>query len=310
MAESGGTQSVLLKVAVTGALGTGTYVVTNLFQASEVAKITLTFLIAGSALIVQFMIDFEKGTRRLAEALEAHERAVETRVRDGFVRMGDISEFLGRLDDDTDRFKEVERLVRNVAALDPRPDPLVQAFADAELKRVAKLMGDLSGSHVDYEGEDRDWLLTLVTKVRRTIDAASTHDDLDFWKTDLGRRYLIEQHRAIRTREVEIRRLIIVDSPDRIDDMLRRLREQQELLGIKVKFAALSTLPHHLRISPVHNFVVFDGAISYEVSPELEGRGAEADPVPPLIASTKLVLGLDEVATRVVRFDELWAEGN
>lgn len=301
---------MLLKVGITGAFGIGTFLITNAFESSKVATLTLSLLISGSSLIVQFMIDFEKGTKVLTERLEEHAGAVETRVTNGFSRMGDISEFLGRLDDDTARFAEVERLVRNVASLDPQRQGIYRAFADAELTRVADLMGDLAGNHVDYEGEDRDWLLTLVRHVQRTMDAASTHEDLAFWKTDLGRRYLMDQ-RVAHLRGVRIRRLIIVESPDAIDDDLRRLREQQELLGIRVRFTALSELPHHLRIFPVHNFVLFDGSISYEVSPDLSApRGADGEPTTPMIASTKLVLRAEDVITRTNRFEELWAEGN
>ncbi|MFF3466889.1 hypothetical protein ACWCQN_34145 [Streptomyces sp. NPDC001984] len=311
MAESGRSQSVLLKVGITGVLGIGSYVITNFFETSEVAKITLSLLIGAAALMVQFMMDFEKGTKVLVARLEEHASAVETRVKDGFVRFGDIFEFLGRLEDDTRRFAEVERLVRNVAALEPGHEGILKEFVEAELTRVADLMGHLGGSHVDYEGEDRDWLLALIDKVGQTMDAASTQEDLGFWKTDLGRRYLMAQRNAIRLRGVRIRRLIIVESPEHIDRDLQKLREQQELLDIDVKIATLSTLPHHLRIFPVHNFVVFDGAISYEVSPDLDGgRGTEEEPVTPMIASTKLVLRQTDVDTRIARFNELWDEGN
>ncbi|MFJ3304065.1 hypothetical protein ACIPSA_13225 [Streptomyces sp. NPDC086549] len=311
MAESDRAQSVLLKVGITGVLGIGSYVITNLFEASEVAKITLSLLIGASALMVQFMRDFEKGTKVLGTRLEEHASAVERRVTDGFVRFGDIFEFLGRLDDDTQRSAEVERLVRNVAALEPAPGGILKEFVDAELKRVADLMGQLGGAHVDYEGEDRNWLLTLVDRVEETMVAASTHEDLDFWKTDLGRRYLMAQRDAISHRGVSIRRLIIVESPDHIDHDLRKLREQQESMDIEVRIVSVSTLPQNLRIYPVHNFVVFDGAISYEVSPDLHGgRGTDAEPVNPMIASTKLVLMRRDVDKRIARFEELWGKGS
>ncbi|MEU6355305.1 hypothetical protein ABZ896_39360 [Streptomyces sp. NPDC047072] len=304
------TQSVLLKVGVTGALGIGTFLTTNAFESSKVATLTLSLLISGSALIVQFMVDFEKETRKLAGRLERHADDVESGVTTSFARLGDIAKLLGRIDDDSARFAEVERLVRNIAALGSQRRGIHRALADAELTRVADLMGDLRGDYVDYEGEDRDWLLTLVRHVERSMDAASTHEDLDFWKTDLGQRYLMQQ-RAAHLRGVKIRRLIIVESPDAVDGELRSLRDRQQGLGIDVKVVARSELPHHLSIYPVHNFVVFDEAISYEVSPDLStGRGPDGEPPTPMIAGTKLVLEPEKVAERTSRFEELWDEGN
>lgn len=152
MAQPWSSSKVLLKVGITGVLGGGSYALTNLFESSEVAKITLSVLVAGSALIVQFMMDFESGTRRLEQKFDDHAQAVEERVKEGFARFGEITGFLGRLDTDTGRAEEVERLVRNVAALDPARARIFQAFADAEISRVAGLLGDLGGRYVDYEG--------------------------------------------------------------------------------------------------------------------------------------------------------------
>ncbi|WP_369031255.1 MULTISPECIES: hypothetical protein [Streptomyces] len=311
MAQPWSSSKVLLKVGITGVLGGGSYALTNLFESSEVAKITLSVLVAGSALIVQFMMDFESGTRRLEQKFDDHAQAVEERVKEGFARFGEITGFLGRLDTDTGRAEEVERLVRNVAALDPARARIFQAFADAEISRVAGLLGDLGGRYVDYEGEDREWLLTLARCANSTIDAASTHEDLAFWNTDLGRRYLEAQREAVDRRQVTIRRLIIVDTPEQITREIENLRVRQVRANIDVKIAAFSELPEELKIFPVNNFVVFDGAISYEVSPDFStARGQTNEPVNPMIASTKLVLRTTDVDKRIERFDALWAEGN
>jgi hypothetical protein len=51
------------------------------------------------------------------------------------------------------------------------------------------------------------------------------------------------------------------------------------------------------------DFIVFDGALSYEQNTD-EGEGSQAAPV---IARTLLVVNHDTVAKRVQRFEDLWA---
>lgn len=53
---------VVLKVLITVAVGTGTYVITNLVDQSEeeLWQIALAVLIGGATLIVQYMVDFEQ----------------------------------------------------------------------------------------------------------------------------------------------------------------------------------------------------------------------------------------------------------
>lgn len=102
-----------------------------------------------------------------------------------------------------------------------------------------------------------------------------------------------------------------MDTPEQITREIENLRVRQVRANIDVKIAAFSELPEELKIFPVNNFVVFDGAISYEVSPDFStARGQTNEPVNPMIASTKLVLRTTDVDKRIERFDALWAEGN
>ncbi|WP_327290184.1 hypothetical protein [Streptomyces sp. NBC_01198] len=284
--------AVLLKVLVTACLGALSYLLTNLADQPEIWKITVSVFIAGAALIVQYLADFEG-------QLSAHALEVKTLVRDGLTGFNDATRLSALLEESPIGSAEVEQLSRTVVEFGAgRPD-LLYVFARSEIARLAGLLADLRGNHADYEGEDRDWLLSLTRCAAVSVDAASTSVDREFWDTDLGRHYESAQEAAVR-RGVPVRRLIIVNTPAEIDTAVTEVRDRQKSLGIDVRVLAVSTLSAAERRDSVKNFVLFDGAVGYESSTE--------DSDPSRIYETSLAIG-DRVTERVRRFQVLWAKG-
>ncbi|CAL9545338.1 hypothetical protein SUDANB176_04330 [Streptomyces sp. enrichment culture] len=272
---------VLVRVLVTAVLGGTTYLITNLADQPEIWKITLSVFIAGASLIVQQLADFD---RRLERGLS------------GF---NETTRLFSRLDTSPVGAEEVRHLADNVAALGPgRPD-FFYAFVRSEIRRTAELMDSLKGHHADYRGEDRDWLLSLTRCAGASIDAVSTSVDRGFWETDLGRHYEAAQEEAVQ-RGVRVRRLIILNTPGDLDADVEELKDRQKSLGVDVRVLVLSTLEARERRDAVKNFVVFDDAISYEMTTE--------DSDPSRIYETSLITG-ERASQRSRRFDAWWARG-
>jgi hypothetical protein len=266
---------------------------TNLADQPEIWKITVSVFIAGATLIVQYLADVER-------QLTDHALEVKTLVRDGLTGFNDATTLFAQLEDSPIGRTEARQLIRAVVEFGPgRPD-LLYVFARSEIARLANLLGDLTGNHAEYEGEDRDWLLNLTRCAAISVDAVSTWSvDREFWDTDLGRHYESAQEAAI-CRGVPVRRLIIVNTPAEIDAAVTEMRDRQKSLGIDVRVLAVSTLSAAERRDSVKSFILFDGAVGYELSTE------EHDPS--RVYETSLAIG-DRVAERVRRFQVLWAKG-
>ena len=199
-------------------------------------------------------------------------------------------------------------LAQRLASIRPDSAPLVTAFVRAEFDRLGQSLNELGyDGEMIYEGEDRDWLLSLTRTVRRTLDATSiaavgfdgkASFDGGFWDSDLGRRYLDLQRAAI-ARGVKVRRIFFVERAkiEHDADFLRMCLAHTDI-GVDVRVlpiaeAALST------VTQLHDLVLFDNALSYDVAQEPWTAG-------PAVLHTRLRLRPDEVARRVVWYRDLW----
>jgi hypothetical protein len=166
------------------------------------------------------------------------------------------------------------------------------------------------GSGITYEGEDRDWLLGLTREVERSIDAISlsTVDaglaglDGGLWTSDLGIRYLEFQREAI-ARKVRIRRVFVFESAEMArDETLQRIKQVQRDVGVEVRMLDHWLIPDWMQ-SMIFDFIVFDGAVTYETTP------ATAFPVGqtrPGILRTLLAPVPARVRELEERFEQLW----
>lgn len=299
---AGNVSSVLRKVLITAVTGGIAYAITTVAQQDPTWSVTLSVLIGGVALVIQFLTDFEARLQHLETSLEAT-----------FHKVNEATELFKLLEESALQADVVRQLVRNSAQIKPNLPSLVHDLAQSELGRLSAFLKELSdGDAVTYDGEDRDWLLALTHSVTRsisavsmtTIDSGLSNMEGGFWSTDLGKRYLDEQGAAT-GRMVQIRRLFVLDSGLSADaaDVLRLCRKHQEL-GIEVRTLEPGRAKASIQ-NALFDFAVFDETISYEVStgPVVADDGTRT------IVSTRLVLQPTRVASRAKDFERLWAEG-
>lgn len=307
-----GAVRILRKIVVALGLGALTLLVTRLADQPEIWSITLSVFIGGAALVVQVLIGFEHRLAGLERAGAAHVQKVEAEVAAGFTKISEVTELFSLVERSALTPGSVTQLVRNSTRFDPAAPPLLLRFAEAELRRTSELLKSLGqGEGLIYDGEDRDWLLSLTLHAQRSIDATSLttvdaggngYIDGGFWSSDLGQRYLEAQRERVE-QGVRIRRLFVIMHPaDRATaDALRVCRIHQQI-GIQARVLDAAAIPgagsRHLR-----DFILFDHAISYEVTPAARAL----QPAGPTIVSTRLEIRPDWVNGLAQRFESLWA---
>lgn len=292
--------AVLFKTLLTALIGGATYLVTNVTNQPEVWRLTASIFLGGAALIIQYMIDFERRLDSVEASLSQHNGEMKELVARGFARINEVTELFGLIDRSALAPDGVTRLVRSATIVGSSAPTIMQTFAREEIAKLTELMENLNQKLVDYEGEDHDWIVALTQCAAMTIDATSTSVDRDFWPSELGQRYLRTQRDAIKERQVRIRRLFIVDTPEQNGAVLGQLCDDQQSLGIEVRVLALSELTPIARMDETNDFIVFDESLSYEVNSDLRG------------VNTKTIMDLraDRVAKRVQRFRALWEAGS
>lgn len=293
--------SVTRKALTTVALGGLTFIITNALNQPPVDSITLSVLIGGIALMVRFLVDFEK---RLAtvEALESEGMADMKRlVEDAFSQINEATELFGLIEASALQTDLVTQLVRNSTQISPNSPPIVYQFVQAKIKETSDFLKQLAeGGTVTYYGEDRDWLLGLTRNATTSIDAISLAAvDHDLWQSEIGQRYLDAQRRASRDGR-RVRRIFVLDSADMADDPgLQRTCYEQRRMQIEVRLLDRADVPPPLQVQ-VRDLIVFDDTLAYETTP------TTVDPRHAQISETRLVLTDSRVKECAQLFRELW----
>lgn len=301
---------VTLKIFIT-LLTTGlTYLITNLADQPRVWVSTISVIIGGFTLVVQFLSEFEKRLESVEGRMESHSVEVRLLIKEGFARTNEVMELFQAVEASALQTDTVTRLVRHSTQIKPDSPALVYGFAQAQISRMSQFLKELSeGSEVSYDGEDRDWILGLTMQAQHTIDATSlstvdaggTSFDDGLWTSDFGQHYLELQREAIH-RGVIIRRVFIFEGLGQVSEpeFLHIYRQQQDL-GILVRVLDQSTIPQALR-NLLFDFILFDEVISYEVTPAARVE----ETMKPTIVKTNLALQPQRVRERIRRFDNLW----
>lgn len=309
----GMTSRAVRRVIITSAAGALTYLVSVLAGPVEPAlAVTLASLVAGVVLLTQFLVDVE--ARLLALETSSRQEPLETRdlIRFELSRIDAAGELFAQVEQSALDEEAVRELVRHAARIPSTVSPLLAAFAMEEVQRVSTVLKSLGdGVELDYEGEDRDWLLGLTQSASQSIDAVSiatvdsggTADvDAGLWTSDLGQRYLEAQREAVE-RGVVIRRVFVLDRPELVDDAgLRALAALYLSIGVEIRAIDGLALAR-IRRSSLFDFVIYDDALSYELTP----AARIADDARQAILTTRLVLRPERVADRQHRFQEIWA---
>ncbi|MEU0406540.1 hypothetical protein ABZ307_01770 [Streptomyces griseorubiginosus] len=300
---------VVLKVLITVAVGTATYVITNLVDQSqaELWQLALAVIIGGATLIVQYMVDFEQrlvavetgqsqNRTDLRERLTEHHDEMTELVDRGFRRVGEVTALFAKLEASGVPSDEVSRLIRGAAQVGAQGQGLMQEFVRAEITRLASMMTALTSRTADWPGENNDTLIDLTQCARQSIDATSSFVDLAFWKTAPARHYLDVQREAIRRHGVKVRRLFIVSLPDEVNADLNEILADQRDAGIQAGVLVLSELPSRVRVGETLDVVIFDGELCFEIITDVRQLNPKA----------RLDARAENVTRRTARFDELW----
>jgi hypothetical protein len=308
-------QIVIRRTLITLLTGGLTYLIIKYFIASPTDQPQIwvrmaSLFIAGITLLAQFLVDFDKRLESVEEKLETHSAEIQSMIREGFAQTSKVIELFQALEASALQTDTVTQLVQHATQIKPGSPSLVYGFAQSQISRMSQLLKDLSeGGDVSYDGEDQDWILGLTMQSQHTIDATSlsTVDagGISFadglWTSALGQRYLECQRDAIH-RGVVIRRVFILDGSGQTrEPEFLRIYQQQQDLGICVKVLDRSTIPPILR-NILFDFIVFDGVISYEVTPAARVE----DIMKPTIVKTNLALQSQRVRERMQRFEKLW----
>jgi hypothetical protein len=289
-------------------------------------SIGASLFVAGVVFIAQYLLEVESRIDVLTQGLathqnrmlgqfERHARETERLMREGFSKIQLAEELFGLREASQlhpEEISQIARLVRNRTKIISGAPRLIQDFAQAELARMAEYLKQMSDrSDLTYEGEDRDWLLGLTRVARHEIQAASLSTvnaegrgfiDGGLWFTEFGQRYLAAQRHAIRTRDVRVQRVFILDQRIRDSEELHHVLRMHLGVGIEVRIldAAVAPAAH----GRPHDFVLFDRMLSYETTTTVSNLDNRLSPV---VVNITLVTEPERVARRVSDFADLWS---
>ncbi|MGI5375269.1 hypothetical protein ACQEV2_13675 [Streptomyces sp. CA-251387] len=289
---------VVLKILITVAVGTVTYVISNLIAPSQedLWQLALAVLTGGAVLIVQYLGDFEQRLGAVETGQRQHRHELTELVDRGFERVGEVTGLFSRLEQSGMNAEDVVRLARSAAQVGYEGPAIVRAVARAEIERLASSMAKLTSGSADWPGENNDLLIDLTQCARDSIDAISSFLDRAFWETEAAKYYLDLQRDAIRHRGVKVRRLFVVTEREEFDESLAAILEQHRDTGVEVGVVALSELPPRIRGGETLDVVIFDGEVYFEITRDVRQ----------LNPSAKVEAREERVARRKARFDSLW----
>jgi hypothetical protein len=243
--------------------------------------------------------------------------AVGERATAGFTQIGRLAELSGLMERSSLGPALLTDFLQTAGQVDGRVNPLLQRVAVREVERVALFLRQLpAGIEISYDGEDRDWMLALTREVQTSVNAISlsTVDagvlglDGGLWTSDLGQRYLELQREAV-SRKVRIRRIFVVEHEH--EEMIRdesflRITAMQRAVGVEVRMLDHRLIPDWMR-SMIFDFVVFDGAVSYETTPTTTFSSGQSRPGK---LGTRLAPQPKRVQELEERFEMLWEQAD
>jgi hypothetical protein len=300
-ATGNGTSGVIKTALLTVASGGITFLVTNGLDQPQAICIILSILIGGIALMVRFLVDFEKRLAGVEEIEREGMADMKKLVGDAFSEISEATALFGLIEASALQTDLVTQLVRNSTSISPDSPPIVYKFVQAKIKEMSDFLKQLAeGGTVTYYGEDRDWLLGLTRTATTSVDAISLAAvDHDLWHSEIGQRYLDAQRRAARDGR-RVRRIFVLESPDmEHDPELRRAYEEQREMLIEVRLLDRMAVPTPLQVQ-VRDLILFDDILAYETTP------TTTDPSKAQVAETRLVLTDSRVKECSQLFRELW----
>jgi hypothetical protein len=275
-------------------------------------------------LAVRLELEQERRLMRVEELVEqarltqdAHERSVMARLEDHFAKVSRASNLYALMEGSPFGSEIFEELGQYASGVGPETPYLLRNLIGQELRRLSDTVRQVGGNQgVWYEGEDREWLLTLAMSAQATIDAVSLpiadggsrgFGD-GFWTSDFGERYLEEQYNTITRRGVRVRRIFVYDQ-ESPDDALVAIRQRQTIKQVDARLLRWWGIPQE-RHEDVSDFIIFDGKLLYELSPARVGLRLDVSTSGHLARATRLRTHLDAdfhtLDTKQALFEFLW----
>jgi hypothetical protein len=267
-------------------------------------SLALTAVVTFGSALVLFIVD-----------TEVRISAVNERMEEGFAEIGRSAELSSKMERSILGSELLTAFLETACQADGPVNPLLLRLARREIQQVTSFVRQLPvGSEIAYDGEDRDWLLGLTQEAELSIDAislstvdAGVHGlDGGLWTSDLGIRYLELQREAI-ARKVRIRRIFVVVDEEMVhDEDFRRITDMQRDVGVEVRMLDHQLIPRLMQ-SMIFDFIVFDGAISYETTPATTFSVSQTKPG---ILRTRLAPMPARVRDLEDQFEQLWDAAN
>ncbi len=293
-------------------MGAVSFPFTQLLFSDLAGQIAAAAAFGSVALIVQFLIEFERRLAAVEAGLVDAIRQVREAVRQGFAKVNDATELAARIEAGGVQSDAVARLVTHASGISSHAPTLVRDFVQLEMERVSELLRGLTVHEATYDGEDQDWLLNLSRCAVHTVDAisipevdAAGNTYYSFWQSHLGRRYLDVQRQATH-RGVHIRRVFVTERDEMANDpVLQRICQVQVDSGIEVRLLYPSAVPLDLR-GQITDFILFDNMLCYETTPAPHVDHGDV----PMILSSRLELRDDRLSERIARYQSVWEAGS
>jgi hypothetical protein len=289
------------KVLISLTSGGIVYLLTLLGHQSQEWNLLLAVFVGGVVLVVQFLFDSDRSLRNVQEGMAQ-----------SFLKINAATDTYSKIEA-SPVSSHIKNLIENITGLtDGLPDAALR-LARSEIDSVAKLVKELSAGDAKYDGEDQDWMLTLVRNTSKTIDATSTTNidgggknfDGGFWTSSLGQRYLGAQKEATTKRDVAIRRLFVLSPSEESDPEFQEICQEQAKAGIDVRVLDPKDIPPAYRSENV-DLIIFDRTVSYEAHQASRfGERAKAT-----VSETHLIVTEKHVEEKRNLFEELWNSGH
>jgi len=287
------------KLGIPLLLGLITIVSAHVSGMNSQDSLQLGALVIGVFLLAMFLIEFDLRLLNLGEGLDR-----------GLTKLDQSIELAGLVERSALGTELLTEFIDVAGKTDENVNPLLLRMAQREIKRVTHFVQELPGGReIAYDGEDREWLLGLTQDTERSVDAISlsTVDagmrgfDGGLWTSDLGTRYLELQREAV-ARGIVIRRIFVFESNDLAgDETFLNITKIQRDVGVDVRMLDHQLIPEWIR-SMIFDFIIFDGAVSYETTPATTFNAGTR----PAIVRTLLAPMADRLDELQSRFEQLW----
>ncbi|HXS66791.1 MAG TPA: hypothetical protein VN767_28375 [Streptosporangiaceae bacterium] len=287
------------KLGIPLLLGLITIVSAHVSGMNSQDSLQLGALVIGVFLLAMFLIEFDLRLLNLGEGLDR-----------GLTKLDQSIELAGLVERSALGTELLTEFIDVAGKTDENVNPLLLRMAQREIKRVTHFVQELPGGReIAYDGEDREWLLGLTQDTERSVDAISlsTVDagmrgfDGGLWTSDLGTRYLELQREAV-ARGIVIRRIFVFESNDLVgDETFLNITKIQRDVGVDVRMLDHQLIPEWIR-SMIFDFIIFDGAVSYETTPATTFNAGTR----PAIVRTLLAPMADRLDELQSRFEQLW----